>query len=333
MQAQVRLIAAGLIQRGWSVSIAVGGGDLEPVAGVTLIELPTFAGRWGSAYTRALRSEVRRLQPSVVHGHGLRLALPLRRLRHRATWVTCHGLDPLQVATTAKLVRWSRTPVIACGTGPRDLLSRYGLTSTVINNALTPPIPRSSEELRARFGLDPERPVIVFPARFSDQKNHRALLSALRAVRLQLGESAPYVLCFGDGPLRQEIERESLVDGSEPLLRCYDFSPEAPGWIGASDFFVLPSRWEGQPLVVLEALASNRAVVTLTPGVDDLVYDGINGVRVDSVARLAEVIVTWCREPESKPVDPVTNLRLCHEHSVDVVLDAYLTLYEGAARP
>ena len=63
---------------------------------------------------------------------------------------------------------------------------------------------------------------------------------------------------------------------------------DVPAILAASDFLLLPSRWEGMPYVVLEAMAASRAVVaTPVDGARDLIEDGVNGYLATSISSAA----------------------------------------------
>ncbi len=294
MQTQIRLLASALHQQGAKVAIAIGAGDFAPLDGVTLYRLPAWSRRHPWKFVGATRRLVRELRPGVVHGHGLRMALILRTLAAPVRVVTCHGIDPRRARASIYRTRLTKIPVVACGTGPRDLLARYGLESSVINNiAPAPGETHRREELLARLPEATGRMVALYPARFSEQKNHRGLLSALRAAREELGTLTPLVWCVGDGPLRDEIGREAASD-EFPLLHLTPYLPEAATWFSATDFFILPSHWEGQPTVILEAARAGVPVLTSTPtGVDDL----CTGPWAQQVtpAELSGAIVRWAR--------------------------------------
>ncbi len=172
-------------------------------------------------------------------------------------------------------------------------------------------------------------PLVLLPARFSEQKNHAELLDALDLVREALGERAPEVICCGDGPLRAQIEARAHRSGDRPLVRCVDHLDDAASWFTATDFFVLTSRWEGQPLVVLEALSAALAVVTTTPtGVEDLILDNHNGRRVSGAPQLAATIIEWTRDPNVRPRDDALTAAILAAHSLDAVLDDHLHFYD-----
>ena len=329
MQAQVRLIAGAMALRGVEVTIAVGGGDLEPVEGVNVVPLAPFTARSPWLFIRSLRRLVASLRADIVHGHGLRLAWPLALCGAKRCFVTCHGLDPRRARPTVILTRLARIPVMSCGEGPHSLLARHGLASTVINNALGPrAAPRTSIELRQRFALADEVAVAVLPARFSEQKNHLLLLEAMALVRSEIGDRAPEIVCMGEGPLLEATRAAAHIVGGRPLLRCPGYVSDGAGWIGAGDFFVLPSRWEGQPQVVLEALANQLSVVTSTQvGVEDLIFPGVNGSQVGNAAEFAKVISKWSIDSSSRPTDPEFSASILANHEINVVLDSLFEVY------
>jgi glycosyltransferase involved in cell wall biosynthesis len=60
---------------------------------------------------------------------------------------------------------------------------------------------------------------------------------------------------------------------------------DVPALLAAADLLLLPSRWEGMPYVVLEAMAASRPVVaTPVDGARDLIEDGVNGYLAASIS-------------------------------------------------
>ena len=329
MQSQVLTVASSLASRGHRVTVAVGGGGVSPADGVEFISLPAYSPRTIVSFVLALRRVARQHHVDVVHAHGLRLAPTLRLIPAARRFVTCHGIDPENAARAARSARLSRVAIISCGQGPQRLLERYGVRSEVIYNAFTPSaVAHSREEMLSEFDLASDVALVVLPARYSRQKAHDRLIEALRLVREQMGDRSPEVVCFGDGPLRDATADSAERLDARPLARILEYRADASAWLGATDFFILPSRWEGQPLVVLEALSHSLAVVTLTDGIEDLIVDGRNGRLVHSVGQLASVIEQWSQTPSSRLRDDALNEQILNEHSLAVVTNQYEALYE-----
>ncbi|WP_049766773.1 glycosyltransferase family 4 protein [Rhodospirillum centenum] len=135
------------------------------------------------------------------------------------------------------------------------------------------------EVLRARLGLPPDRPVILFASKFEPRKRARDLLEAVRRLPALLPpDRLPVLLYIGDGE-----ERAALEHGAAGLPHVHFLGfrnqSELPAFFDLCDVFVLPSVDEPWGLVVNEAMNAGRAIV-VSDRVGcgpDLVRDGENG--------------------------------------------------------
>jgi len=131
---------------------------------------------------------------------------------------------------------------------------------------------------RRELGLAPGRRVILSVAALKPVKGHDVLLDAFAAMDHD-GDACELWLA-GDGPLRAELERRAArlgVAGSVRFLGAVAHD-HLPGLYAAADVFALPSRNEGCPNVVLEALASGCPVAAAAVGhVPWMVREGDNG--------------------------------------------------------
>lgn len=152
---------------------------------------------------------------------------------------------------------------------------------------------------RASFNLDEADPLLVVPARLEAQKGHRILLTALRRVVQEFPRIR--VACVGEGSLRADLERAAEAFGLASTVRFVGFQTNIAEWFAASDFVVLPSLYEGLPLVAIEALACGRTVVaSAADGTPEVVVNGMTGLTVppgDSIA-LAHAVLKLLRSPD-----------------------------------
>lgn len=157
------------------------------------------------------------------------------------------------------------------------------LANGVDSRIFTPP----PMERRGRDGL-----TFLFAGRMTNQKGLDVLVRALDLATSQRTGLEWRAVLIGEGPMKREIE--ALV-ADRGLTDCFEF----PGWIERrrmaeyyrqADILVFPSRFEGMPNVVLEAMSAGLPILgTRVAGTEDLVEDGVNGflVEADSEKTLA----------------------------------------------
>lgn len=118
-------------------------------------------------------------------------------------------------------------------------------------------------------------PLIGSLGRLTEQKGYEALVQALPAL-----PDATLVL-VGDGPERAALEALAGELGVGDRMIVTGWTSEARRWLPALDVFALPSRWEGLPLVILEAMHAGLPVVACDVGsVAEAVLDGETGYAV-----------------------------------------------------
>lgn len=129
--------------------------------------------------------------------------------------------------------------------------------------------------LRATLSGGTDRPLVFTSARLVQQKGHRYLLEAAASV-----PEAVFVLA-GEGPERRNLEeqiRSTDLDARVVLLGHRD---DIPDLLAVCDLFVLPSLYEGLPVVVLEAMAAGKPVIaTAVGGTSEAVVYGQTGLLV-----------------------------------------------------
>lgn len=131
---------------------------------------------------------------------------------------------------------------------------------------------------RAKLGMDPDLPAIIYASKFDRRKRPDDLLVAYRKLRAD-GVAAQLVM-VGSGILEDTLKRH-VAENSIPDVIFPGFvnQAELPSVYAASDVFVLPSSNEPWGLVVNEAMCA-RLPIVLSKEIgcaDDLVMDGVNG--------------------------------------------------------
>lgn len=139
----------------------------------------------------------------------------------------------------------------------------------VLNNAIDLEKYRYNEELReyhrARMNLRNSY-VIGHSGSFIEQKNHEFLIAVFYEYH-KMNQNAKLLL-MSDGPLMEEIKKKIEMLGLRDSVIFAGRRSDAAEYYNAMDLFLLPSRWEGLPLVMIEAQANALPVI-----VSDVITD------------------------------------------------------------
>jgi glycosyltransferase involved in cell wall biosynthesis len=151
---------------------------------------------------------------------------------------------------------------------------------------------RDRDAARRELGLPLDRRLILYVGNLLPEKGVDLLASAAP----QLFRAIPNaeILFVGGGPLEGALRMEAERPGMAGRIRLCGrkLHDEIPLWMAACDLFCLPSRREGCPNVVLEALAAGRPVVAARVGGVPELIDGSNGALVspDCPEELAQAL-------------------------------------------
>lgn len=160
------------------------------------------------------------------------------------------------------------------------------------------PRPVAPKNIRQSLGFDLDDPVILHVGRLEPQKGHCVLLDALLHVRKEFPNVR--LICVGDGSLRSELERRVAELNLFSNVQFVGFQTNVPDWLASADFCVLPSFYEGLPLVAIESLAAGRTMIaTPVDGTPEVILDGQTGFLVPpgDAQALAAAISRLLREP------------------------------------
>ena len=244
----------------------------------------------------------RRDRPDIVHSHGetpdlaSRIACKLAGVPHV---VTAHVERPWSWRPRLGMFLESRTAFltreyIAVSEAVADVLRRrVGVPPArvrVIPNWVCEPVAGRSAADEVPRG----QPTLVHAARLHVQKGQDVLLEAFRAVRREFPSAVLWIV--GEGPEEEALRRRA---GEGVVFLGY--RTEVRDLLRRADLFVLASRWEGQPLSMLEAMAEGLpVVVTSVGGIPEAIRHGVSGMLVppDDAEALAAALIRCLRDPE-----------------------------------
>ena len=309
--------------------------------------LSTFAlspsGRLAHSWRMARRALalVRTWQPDVVHLHssfaGLMLR-PLLALQPRPRVVYCaHGwafdrrvssLSNRMSAFVERMLSGLTDAIVCVSDKDRQTALAVGLPArrlVVIPNGirdLDVTVGGSREEALARWPVGPRR--LLFVGRFDQQKGIDILAQTMRG----LGDRAFAVIVGAPvvGDQQPELPGNCVVTGW--LSR-----DEIAALCAAAEVLVMPSRWEGLPLVALEALRAGLPVVSsAVGGLPEVVLPGLNGELVPSL-RAEDFVATLTQLDDARLEGMRVQARRVYEtrFRIEAVVERLDEVYRGQA--
>ena len=179
----------------------------------------------------------------VVHSHNSGTVGTVRKLLH---------------TVNAGLLQFCKVKRIACSECAGKWLFR-NRPFQVIPNAIDVDAYRFDanrrQSVREACGIPQRAVVLGFLGRLTEQKNPLFLIDILQELHTAYEEYF-HLLIVGDGELRREMEESVREKGLADYVHFAGTQKYAAPWYSAMDLFLLPSIFEGLPLVAVEAQAS-----------------------------------------------------------------------------
>jgi glycosyltransferase involved in cell wall biosynthesis len=200
----------------------------------------------------------------------------------------------------------------------------------VIPNGI-PPMDYGNEDvagLRAELGLTQNDALLLSVGRLVYQKGHEYLVEAMPEI-LKRFPGAKAIIC-GDGPLRSQLEAQIVRMNLADSVRLLGNRNDMQRFLKGADVFVMPSRWEGLPVALLEAMGAGLPVVaTRVEGVEEVVEHAGQGLLVppEDTPALADALLQLIADSGLRHrMSSAARRRIQESYTLDTMCESYLQL-------
>jgi glycosyltransferase involved in cell wall biosynthesis len=256
--------------------------EIEALGG-RIYRVPAFWGFNPLSYQAALRRHfTNHPEHRVIHGHiASCAALYLGVARQFGRTTICHShsssngnlLEKLLLGVAHRPIPRVADYLVACSDDAacnkfgKDAHHRanYRFIANAVDTEAYAFDPQARAEVRQELGLG-DATIIGHVGRFVDVKNHLFLLEVFRDYRAK--NSQAHLLLVGDGHLRPTVEKKAAELGLSPFVTFTGVRGDVSRLMSAMDLFCVPSKYEGLPVVTVEAQACGLPTLIST-GVPD----------------------------------------------------------------
>lgn len=252
------------------------------------------------------------------------------------TWID-GDLYGLQSAGTivVKITRWLlkqvRAVVIVLSTRTESYLKKNGFdlpgTQIIPNGVDTTrfqPAPPKRE-------LDQRAKTVICVSKARYEKGLDVLLQAWYIVHKHVPEA--HLVIVGNGPVQPQLEHMVNALNIEQSVEFAGLQMDIPAQLHRGLIGILPSRWEGMPNALLEAMACGLAcIATRVSGSEDVIQSGVNGLLVESedYQGMAQALVTLLQSQElTLQYGAAAHALIEQSYTLDHVLNMYIQLYHN----
>lgn len=304
---------------------------------IHLIKVDSFKGALGTVVNPKAYLDIHKLylqiKPDIVHLHSSasgfvgRWAIPCR---HTKVFYTPHGFSFLMQDGSAlkRKAFWlleylsakRKSKIIACSEGEYKEALKLSKNSTYVNNGINL---KELTPLLANYSLNFHTPITVCTSgRILYQKNP--------SLFNQIARLLPEVrfIWIGEGELKSELTSPNIkITGWIPREKALEI-------VCSSDFFILPSLWEGLPISLLEAMYLKKVcLVSNVIGNRDVIRSEENGFICNKAEDYATVIRRIIKgEINGFSIAKQASKDVENNYNADTMADKYAEIYHHSIK-
>ena len=228
---------------------------------------------------------------------------------------------------------------IAISKAINEILVQYGVSQektvtvpSAVDKDVYQAFDKEREKARwcAKFGLDPQVPLIGQAAAMTEQKGYPTLLDSLVVLK-RMGFKFN-CLVAGDGHLRNSLESLRVSLNLQDCLSFIGWIDEVPAFLSALDIFAMPSNFEGLGTAALDAIYAGCPVVASSVGglKESIIHEHTGLLaQVKNSAEFAEQLARLLKDPEfGRKLNTQAKQHCDRNFSLDAMVEGNLKVYQ-----
>lgn len=190
--------------------------------------------------------------------------------------------------------------------------------------------------VRKDLGINSLERVILYAGRLHKAKGPDVLLDALLHLS-KVGITPPIrVLVAGTGPMMNDLMKHAALFTSDVKIDFLGLRTDIPVLLQLADLVILPSRWEGLPMILLEAMAAHKPIIaTEVGGIPEVVQHNISAWLVQrenprAIANGIDLLLNSMSLRNSLGEQAFKTVQ--NQFSIEVAVDKLLRIYQDALK-
>lgn len=281
-----------------------------------------------------LKKVIDTFQPDVIHTHryALEYVVPILKFCKKKDIKIIHTVHNIAEKEVPKILqffqaKWfksKRVTPIAISELVRDsIVKRYRLNIKnipLVYNGIN--LERCKIKENYKFNNN-----LLHIGRFSEQKNHEELLECF-AECLKVNSDLKLYL-VGNGEKKSKIEEKVKKMNLQQNVIFMGTMPNCYEIMSKADIFLLPSKWEGMPMTLIEAMATGLVCIAYpVGGIPNMIKDGITGSLPKNPMEMSKCILKYASNEELRERVGKNARKQSNMFSSDIMCNKYLDIYK-----
>lgn len=279
-----------------------------------------------------LRKLIKKYNPIVIHTHQyvMEYAILARLFKNVKIVHTVHNIAEKEVGKTRRFLRkilYRFKNIIPVAISPmvqKSLSKEYHISEEKF------PIIYNGIDLRkciAKENYKFHEPIkILSVGRLEEQKNQQNLIYAIK----KMDNIDIELEIIGEGSLKEKLERQIKELNIESKVKLLGSKSDVYKYLNEADIFILPSKWEGMPITLIEAMGTGLPIIASNVGgIQDMIIDNISGIicspEIDSIITAIDRLISL--SPEKIKMLGKNGKKESEKFSVRNMTDQYIKLY------